>query len=188
MNATVRRKEEKTKQQPQLLSENEEDFLPFSTTHIVDTATEEAGRVCQRTKKKPFDTYWYIDKFTKDFISDQHTLSPPVKPPLRTPPTIQYNITNILNRSSVERCKWNRINPTIFFPFEDSCSLLKDSELEVKHCTPFIPITDHKAEQTANKRALVSDSVPFKIFLIQYTRSWKAPLGIFYPRVREGSQ
>ena len=187
MNATVRRKEEKTKQQPQLLSENEEDFLPFSTTYIVDTATEEAGRVRQRTKK-PFDTYWYIDKFTKDFISDQHTPSPPVKPPLRTPPTIQYNITNILNRSSVERRKWNRINPTIFFPFEDSCSLLKDSELEVKHCTPFTSITDHEAEHTAIERAFVSDSVSLIIFQTQYTRSQKAPFGISYPRVREGSQ
>ena len=139
-------------------------------------------------EQKPFDTYWYIDKFTKDFISDQHTPSPPVILPLRTPPTIQYNITNILNCSSVERRKWNRINPTIFSPFEDSCSLLKDSEPEVKHCTPFISITDHEAEQTANKRAFVSDSVSFKIFLTQYTCSWKAPLGISYPRVREGSQ
>ena len=50
LNATVRRKEEKTKQQPQLLSENEEDFLPFSITHIADTMTEEAGRVRRRTK------------------------------------------------------------------------------------------------------------------------------------------
>ena len=112
--------------------------------------------------KKPFDTHWYIDKITKDFISDQHTPSPPVKPPLRTPPTIQYNITNILNRSSVERRKWNRINPTIFFSFEDSCSLLKDSELEVKHCTPFTSITDHEAEHTAIERAFVSDSVSLK--------------------------
>ena len=141
------------------------------------------------TNKKPFDTYWYIDKFTKDFILDQHTPSPPVKPPLRTPPTIQYNITNILNRSSVERRKWNRINPTIFFfPFEDSCSLLKDSKLEVKHCTPFTSITDHEAEHTAIERAFVSDSVSLIIFQTQYTRSQKAPLGISYPRVREGSQ
>ena len=87
----------------------------LSSTYIVDTTTEEAGRVRQRTKKKPFDTYWYIDKLTKDFISDQHTPNLPVKPPLRTPPTIQYNTTNILNCSSVERRKWNRINPTIFF-------------------------------------------------------------------------
>ena len=33
----------KNKQQPQLLSENEEDFFHFSST--VDTTTEEAGRV-----------------------------------------------------------------------------------------------------------------------------------------------
>ena len=38
------------KQQSQFLSENEEGFLPFSTDHIVDTATEEAGRDRQQTK------------------------------------------------------------------------------------------------------------------------------------------
>ena len=38
----------KTKQQPQLLTENEEDFFHFSST--VDTMTEEAGRVRRRTK------------------------------------------------------------------------------------------------------------------------------------------
>ena len=41
-----------------------------------------------------------------------------------------------------------------FFPFEDSCLLLKDSELEVKHCTPFTSITDHEAGHTAIERAL----------------------------------
>ena len=75
-----------------------------------------------------------------------------------------------------------------FFPFEDSCSLLKDSELEVKHCTPFTSIIDHEAEHTAIKRAFVSDSVSLIIFQTQYTLSQKAPLGISYPRVREGSQ
>ena len=50
LNATVCRKEEKTKQQLQLLSENEEDFLPFPTTYIVDMTTEEAGRVHRQTK------------------------------------------------------------------------------------------------------------------------------------------
>ena len=39
-------------------------------------------------EQKHFENYWYIDKFTKDF-SDQHTPSPPAKPPLRTPPTLQ---------------------------------------------------------------------------------------------------
>ena len=38
----------KTKQLPQLLTENEEDFFHFSST--VDTTTEEAGRVRRRTK------------------------------------------------------------------------------------------------------------------------------------------
>ena len=51
-----------------------------------------------------------------------------------------------------------------FFPFEDSCSLLKDSKLEVKHCTPFTSITDHEAEHTAIERAFVSDSVSLIIF------------------------
>ena len=61
-----------------------------------------------------------------------------------------------------------------FFPFEDSCSILKDSELEVKHCTPFTSITDHEAEHTAIERAFVSDSVSLIIFQTQYTRSQKA--------------
>ena len=46
--AERRKKKTKTKQQPQLLTENEEDFFHFPST--VDTTTEEAGRVRRRTK------------------------------------------------------------------------------------------------------------------------------------------
>ena len=71
--------EEKTKQQPQLLSENEEDFLPFSTTYIVDTATERKP-VGSANEQKPFDTYWYIDKLHQRFYFQiNNTPSPPVK-------------------------------------------------------------------------------------------------------------
>ena len=87
-------------------------FLPLFFHCRYDDRGSRSGSA---DEQKSFDTYWYIDKFTEDLVSDLHTSSPPVKPPLRTPPTIQCNTTNILNRSSVERRKWNRINPTIFF-------------------------------------------------------------------------
>ena len=72
------------------------------------------------------------------------------------------------------------------FPFEDSCSLLKDSELEVKHCTPFTSITDHEAEHTAIERAFVSDSVSLIIFQTQYTHSQKAPTWDLLPPGKGG--
>ena len=47
-NCTQKGEKKTTKQQPQLLTENEEDFFHFSST--VDMTTEEAGRVRRRTK------------------------------------------------------------------------------------------------------------------------------------------